>query len=60
MTISSYPQTTEEIYKKNFIFFSFPNLDQELCKIKNEIKQFNNLFKIKELLSLLIKHCVKD
>ena len=24
------------------------------------MKQFNNLIKIKELLSLLIKHCVKD
>ena len=36
MTISSYPQTTEEIYKKHFIFFSFPNLDQELCKIKTK------------------------
>ena len=34
MTIASYPQTTKEIYKKNFIPFPFPNLDQELCKIK--------------------------
>ena len=40
MTIASYPQTTEEIYKKHFIFFSFPNLDQELCKIKTK---YNNL-----------------
>ena len=43
MTIASYPQTTKEIYKKNFIPFPFPNLDQELCKIK---MKWNNLIVI--------------
>ena len=43
MTIASYPQTTKEIYKKKFIPFPFPNLDQELCKIK---MKWNNLIVI--------------
>ena len=37
MTIASYPQTAEEIYIKCFILFPFPNLDQELCKIKMKL-----------------------
>ena len=37
MTIASYPQTVEEIYIKHFIPFPFPNLDQELCKIKTKL-----------------------
>ena len=37
MKIASYPQTVEEIYIKHFIPFPFPNLDQELCKIKTKL-----------------------